>query len=122
MSKHERLVEQFYSLPYGLWRCADQREVLFDRSYHPIWQRRACGIASEMKQWENVDWVRQFFFYATDADWATTIPKLQAALDNFKNGRSIERWIVAEQSSLKIPPRPRLLAQNGVATPFSKAR
>ena len=26
--------------PYGLWRCADGREVLFDRSYCPIYSRR----------------------------------------------------------------------------------
>jgi hypothetical protein len=122
MFKHERLVEQFYSLPYGVWRCADGREVLFDRSYHPIWQRRPRGIASEVREWEAVNWEKQFFFYTTDADWASTIPKLQNALDDFKNGKPIERWIVAEQSWFKIPPRPRLLGQNGVATPFSRAR
>jgi RecA-family ATPase len=27
-------------LIYGFWTCADGREVLFDRLYHPVWQRR----------------------------------------------------------------------------------
>ena len=26
-------------LPYGRWRCADGREVLFNRFYEPIWER-----------------------------------------------------------------------------------
>lgn len=25
--------------PYGKWTCASRREVLFNRSYWPIWQR-----------------------------------------------------------------------------------
>jgi len=28
---------------YGLWRCADGREVLFDREYDPIMARRPGG-------------------------------------------------------------------------------
>jgi hypothetical protein len=27
-------------LPYGVWRCPDGREVLFDRDYHAICERR----------------------------------------------------------------------------------
>jgi len=26
---------------YGRWRCYDGREVLFNRSYQPLWERRA---------------------------------------------------------------------------------
>ena len=28
-----------WQLPYGLWRCVDGREVLFDRDYCPICER-----------------------------------------------------------------------------------
>jgi hypothetical protein len=34
-ARHER----WYTLPYGLWTCADGSEVLFNRRYQPIWQR-----------------------------------------------------------------------------------
>ena len=30
--------------PYGLWICADGRQVLHDRAYKPIWSRSADGI------------------------------------------------------------------------------
>lgn len=38
---------------YGLWRCEDGREVLFNRGYRPIWERRP-GQAARMadpKEW-----------------------------------------------------------------------
>ena len=28
-----------HSLPYGIWTCADGREILFNRDYKPIWSR-----------------------------------------------------------------------------------
>lgn len=31
-------------LPYGKWKCADGREVLFNRDYCPIWERSSNGI------------------------------------------------------------------------------
>jgi hypothetical protein len=33
------------ALPYGMWTCADGREVLFNRNYDPIWGRRGKGSA-----------------------------------------------------------------------------
>jgi len=30
--------------PYGKWKCADGREVLFNRDYCPIWERSSDGI------------------------------------------------------------------------------
>lgn len=31
-------------LPYGKWKCADGREVLFNRDYCPIWDRSSDGL------------------------------------------------------------------------------
>ncbi|MBB2148975.1 DUF5623 domain-containing protein [Pedobacter gandavensis] len=31
-------------LPYGKWKCADGREVLFNRDYCPIWDRSSDGV------------------------------------------------------------------------------
>jgi hypothetical protein len=53
-------------LPYGCWVCEDGREVLFNRFYEPIWQRRG-GNAEPADCHERVGHARQSWFY-TDAD------------------------------------------------------
>jgi len=40
-------------LPYGMWTCADGREVLYDRHYCPLWERRG----SESKRADRSEWV-----------------------------------------------------------------
>ena len=48
---------------YGSWRCYDGREVLFNRSYQPLWERRP-GQPVEManpKEW--VNWDTETFFW-----------------------------------------------------------
>jgi hypothetical protein len=44
-------------LPCGLWRCADGREILFDRSYRPLWQRRLNGRVEVADPGEWIDFV-----------------------------------------------------------------
>ena len=56
------------SLPYGMWRCAGGREVLFNRAYQPLWSR----INGEVVQASPDEWVvgieeEQFFFDDTDS-------------------------------------------------------
>lgn len=41
------------TLPYGIWTCADGREVLFNREYQPIAQRKD-GVVSYANRDENV--------------------------------------------------------------------
>jgi hypothetical protein len=50
-------------LPYGLWTCADGREVLFNRAYEPIWERIHNGPATAADPMERVAWVKQEWFY-----------------------------------------------------------
>jgi hypothetical protein len=40
-----RLTPSYARLPYGIWICADGREVLFNRAYSPIWQRSPGQLA-----------------------------------------------------------------------------
>ena len=60
------------SLPYGMWRCAGGREVLFNRAYQPLWSR----INGEVEQASLDEWVagieeEQFFFDDADSPlWA----------------------------------------------------
>jgi hypothetical protein len=53
-------------VPYGRWTCADGREVLFDRHYHPISQK-LNGVISRADPSEVVTGiVRREFFYDDD--------------------------------------------------------
>lgn len=50
-------------LPYGIWTCADGREVLFDRFYQPMFQRLEDGTVSRADSGEWVKWEKQNWFY-----------------------------------------------------------
>ena len=55
-------------LPYGLWTCKHGREVLFNRSYWPIWERWPGEFAVRANPEEFVlDIVSQAYFF-DDAD------------------------------------------------------
>jgi hypothetical protein len=58
-------------LPYGLWSCLGGREILFNRLYVPIWQRRP-GLATERadpNEW--IEWTEQrYLFDDTDSPWS----------------------------------------------------
>ena len=53
-----------HRLPYGKWTCADGREVLFNRNYKPIWQRRPGQPAEAADPAERVRFERQEWFYS----------------------------------------------------------
>jgi hypothetical protein len=52
-----------HRLPYGKWTCADGREVLFNRDYKPIWQRRPGQPAEAADPTERVPFKTQEWFY-----------------------------------------------------------
>lgn len=52
-----------HRLPYGKWTCADGREVLFNRDYKPIWQRRPGHAAEPADRQEWVPFERQEWYY-----------------------------------------------------------
>jgi hypothetical protein len=52
-----------HDLPYGKWTCADGREVLFNRFYEPIWQRRPDGAPEPADAREWVGYKTQVWFY-----------------------------------------------------------
>jgi hypothetical protein len=49
-------------LPYGRYIASDGREILFNRSYRPIWERLPDGIVQRANSNEWVDWVAQGWF------------------------------------------------------------
>jgi hypothetical protein len=49
--------------PYGCWRCTDGREVLFNRRYRPILERRPGQSVRAIAAHQWVLWVQQIWFY-----------------------------------------------------------
>ena len=52
-----------WQLPYGCYHCADEREVLFDRDYAPLCERRP-GEAPKLAnpcEWINFEWQENFY-------------------------------------------------------------
>ena len=49
--------------PYGIWECENNREVLFNRGYMPIWQRFNRGKALKMGSMEWIKFTKQSWFY-----------------------------------------------------------
>jgi hypothetical protein len=77
-------------LPYGLWLCADKREVLFNRRYKPIWQR-VDDIVWPADHTERVQWEQQLYFY-NDLDvrqHTKLCRRLEAVLVAFKSGEPV---------------------------------
>jgi hypothetical protein len=49
-------------LPYGRYIASDGREILFNRSYRPIWERLPDGKVQRADSNEWIDWIRQGWF------------------------------------------------------------
>lgn len=54
---------QRFFMPYGVWTCADGRQVIFNRDYLPIWERRPGELAKEADPTEWVPWTDQVWFF-----------------------------------------------------------
>jgi hypothetical protein len=54
-------------LPYGIWRCANGREVLFDRSYRPLYQRLPNGKVKDADPGEWVEFEQQEILFPDGA-------------------------------------------------------
>ena len=66
--------------PYGKWTCADGREVLFNRRYKPIWQRRLGGAAEPAGPTERVPFKSENWFYKDGHREAEKLTRSAAAL------------------------------------------
>ena len=67
MVTHEALRSR---LPYGIWTCPDGREVLFNRDYEPIWERRPGEPARPANRSEKPQQIGPITFYTDDkAPW-----------------------------------------------------
>lgn len=79
------------SLPYGLWTCDNGREVLFNRHYEPIWQRKDGVVTPGSSEW--IPFVGSLYFYDdSDRNARTLERRLEDVLDAFKCGRDLSGY------------------------------
>ena len=80
-------------LPYGLW-TTDEHEVLFNRSYHPIWQRNKNNYQDVAPVKEHA-WIpfktEQHFFTDSNPPWKSvaTERRCKNILNKFVSSDSI---------------------------------
>ena len=93
-------------LPYGVWTCADGREVIFNRFYTPIWQRLdGVVLAADPAEW--VTWTTQRWFYV-DGDTrqpADLCRRIEGILAAFQNGEDVRSMVTPMAPTLKRAPR-----------------
>lgn len=90
--KNTRVAELQHRLPYGMWTCSDGREVLFNRSYQPIWERYP-GKPAKIANPEWIDWEKEKFFFN---DWNSPWGKRKGWANSLRKCENIlKKWGVA---------------------------
>jgi hypothetical protein len=64
-------------LPYGIWRCADGSELLFNRRYEVIHARDRRGKPLSIEPNSRVEWAEQKWYYT---DVTPPFDKIRAGL------------------------------------------
>lgn len=92
----DELLQREY--PYGVFRCADGSEVLFNRAYHPIWKRaKPTRKAVRCDPYQVTNITSQVYF--TQGIGAMHVEEyqlnvLRLALQAFKDGEPIDVFVV----------------------------
>jgi hypothetical protein len=85
----------FPGQPYGMWRCEDGREVLHDRAYCPLLERRGqVVIRADPKEWV-CGIVEEILFFVDGSDPSqcrATREKLGLVGEEFLAGRPVDRF------------------------------
>lgn len=106
---HADIERMCAELPYGYWRDANNRIVIFNRRYRPLWQRLPDGRIERANPYEWIKFVEQRWFNYTDARYAKTArDRLRTILQNFFAGGDLAaRTIVTEWDRDDGPPNRR---------------
>lgn len=91
-----------WSLPYGLWRGRDGREILFNRDYRPIYERSG----STAQQADQAAWIKDI----ADQRWF-----YNAGSEPWQDGGSHTRCLEV-LANWGVPPRATLGAEDALAT------
>jgi hypothetical protein len=90
--------------PYGLWTCADGREVIFNRDYLPIRERSDGEVKSaNHKEW--VEWTGQRYFHdGDDRPRSALLKRLEKVLAEFNAGKDVRQYLDQEPPDRQKPP------------------
>jgi hypothetical protein len=69
--------------PYGIYYSADGRQVMFNRSYTPIWQKMPDGSVTRASPTERVKFVDQTWLHDDSVKRADRPPIWAKALRDF---------------------------------------
>jgi crotonobetainyl-CoA:carnitine CoA-transferase CaiB-like acyl-CoA transferase len=83
------------TLPYGMWVCGDQRIVIFNRNYSPIWQKLPNGEIRRADETEWISFVEQKWFDFTDARYEKSArERLRQILREFFAGKDLKPFTI----------------------------
>lgn|SRR5215813_4459120 len=94
-----RVMPYRLAFPYGLWICDDERNVLFNREYQPIWHQ-VSTIVTQAEPMEWVKWRSQMWFYDdSNPPWINSITARICAkvLEDFCEGLDVQRFAARRQ-------------------------
>jgi hypothetical protein len=84
-------------MPYGIWTCADGRQVLFNRRYKPMQERTAEGVLSQADPNEWVEWKEQRRLFDAGASRKEREQRRCATLKEWENS-SREKQVSARSA------------------------
>ena len=91
-------------LPYGYWRDATGRLVVFNRRYRPLWQRLPDGTIERANPYEWIKFVEQRWFNYTDARYAKTArDRLRKILQEFFAGGNLAAHTIVTEWEFDRP-------------------
>jgi hypothetical protein len=76
-AKRRRL--RYYMAAYGVWRCRDDKRVVFNRAYVPVWEKRPGGERTLLAKGYWVEGIVATSWFYTDSDRDESL-KLRKAL------------------------------------------
>jgi hypothetical protein len=88
-------------LPYGYWRDANDRLIIFNRRYRPLWQRLPDGTINRAKPGEWIKFIEQQWFNWSDARYEKTArERLRQILQDFFAGRDLAAHTIVTERDL----------------------
>ena len=109
------IFKRWHELPYGMWSCADGRQVLFNRFYEPFLQRRPGCPPEPADPKERVKFCRQEWFYGDEHTENQTRALASSALASFLSrapmGEFPSNLVAADRECRRLHVRPPWLSE-----------
>jgi hypothetical protein len=83
-----------WRIPYGLWTCEGGREIIFNRDYKPIWERKGGKVKpGNPKEW--VKFIDQRWFHSDGPNKPSpSVLKLaEKVLADFNAGKDVRHYL-----------------------------